>query len=109
MTVQQNLYNEYDENLERAILKKFNLANHYTNIIAFRTMLEDGINSFESLKEHIQFIKLFPIYLFNTSCLQSVLDDPLTYWKSSYEYDLCIPLHRKNFYKIGEYLYYVDY
>lgn len=109
MSVYQNLYGEWDETIERGILKKFNVTINYLNIIAFRTMLEEGLNSIDELKDHIDFIKLFPIYLFNTNSVPQAIDDPTQYWKSSCEYDLCIPLHAHNFYKIGNLLYYIDY
>jgi hypothetical protein len=109
LTIQQNFYNEWDETLEKNILKRFKLHNHYLNVIAFRTMLEDGINSFETLLEQIAFINLFPIYLFNTDNPKKAIENPQEYWKSSYEYDYCIPLYEKNFYKIGGLLYYIDY
>lgn len=109
MSIYQNLKNDWNESLERSLLEKYRLSKSYVNIIAFRSMLEQGENSFEALQDQINFIKLFPIYMFNTQDYQQAIESPLDYWNSSYEYDMCIPLHTHNFYKIMDHLYYIDY
>lgn len=109
MSIQQNLSNEWNEQLEKSILTKYKIVMGIDAIIAFRSMLETGMNTFEDLKEQLYFVRCFMIYRFSSDCVDEILNEPETYWDSSiYDFCYCIIFHRENFYKINKTIYYID-
>lgn len=103
-----NLDNSIDEHMERIILKKYGFPVNSETIIAFRSMLAEGLNSIEDLKEMISFVRCFKIYLFRTNDINLIMSDTLNQWLSSYEYDGLIKWDLNNFYMIQGHIYYIE-
>lgn len=103
----QNLDSLWDERIEQAVLKKNGFSIACETVIAFRSMLEDGKNSIEDLKDMLAFVKCFHIYQFRTNDIGLILSDTENQWFSSYEYDEFIQWDLKNFYQIEKHIYYI--